>query len=287
MEKIERNESTLSSKLAKDISTSYNSEQPDAVNEDETYSKITLGTEPTTSESEQRVLGVNWNFVEDQLVFDLSGIAELAKTCEPTKRNIVRLSAKFYDPLGYMPPITVQFKQMFQELCESKVGWDDEISHSIRVKWEKLEAELLQMKRILLPRCYFYNISERVISFTIHRFCDASKMTYAAVTCLKNKPFRASGSILWHSGSDWLGQTTKKLEDGDEQCVPPEECLAEMKITKPPSLSTLTLSNSSHGLNDIIRCERFGTLKRLLRVTAYVLRFVKAVQHKKDGERSV
>ena len=397
MEKIERNESTLSSKLAKDISTSHNSEQPDAVDEDETYSKITLGNEPTTSESEQRVLGVNWNFVEDQLVFDLSGIAELAKTFEPTKRNIVRLSAKFYDPLGYMSPITVQFKQMFQELCESKVGWDDEISHSIRVKWEKLVAELLKMKRILLPRCYFYNISERVISSTIHGFCDASKMAYAAVTylvirtasstyvrflasktrvapidkqtiprlellsCLilarllkdveevlrlelqlkdsvcwtdskvalfwiKNEdrewkqfvqngameirnlvspnswrhcpgrdnpadipsrginPSELADSILWHSGPDWLGQTnTEKVEDGDEQCAPPEECLAEMKITKPPSLSTLTLSNSSHGLNEIIRCERFGTLKRLLRVTAYVLRFVKAVQYKKDG----
>ena len=71
MEKIERNESTLSSKLAKDISTSHNSEQPDAVDEDEIYSKITLATEPTTSESEQQVLGVNWNFVEDQHVFDI------------------------------------------------------------------------------------------------------------------------------------------------------------------------------------------------------------------------
>ena len=41
-----------------------------------------------------------------------------------------------------------------------------------------------KMKRILLPRCYFYNISERVISSTIHGFCDASKMAYAAVTYL-------------------------------------------------------------------------------------------------------
>ncbi|CAB3994026.1 Hypothetical predicted protein, partial [Paramuricea clavata] len=118
METIERNETTSSSKLAKDISTSHNSKQPDAVDEDETYSRITLGTEPTASESEQRVIGVNWNFVEDQLVFDLSGIAELPKTSEPTKRNIIRLPAKFYDPLGYMSPITVQFKQIFQELCE-------------------------------------------------------------------------------------------------------------------------------------------------------------------------
>lgn len=66
MKKIESNEATLSSNPAKDISTSHNSEQvSDTVNEDETYSKITLGTEPTISESEQRVLGVNWNFVED------------------------------------------------------------------------------------------------------------------------------------------------------------------------------------------------------------------------------
>ena len=40
------------------------------------------------------------------------------------------------------------------------------------------------MKRILLPRCYFYNISGRVISSIIHDFCDASKMAYAEVTYL-------------------------------------------------------------------------------------------------------
>ena len=116
-------------------------------------------------------LGVNWNFVEDQLVFDLSNIAELAKSCKPTKQNVVRLSTKFYDPLGYISPITVQLKHLFQS-CESKVGWDDEISHLIKVKWERLVAELLKMKRILLPRCCFYNISEKVISSTIHGFCE-------------------------------------------------------------------------------------------------------------------
>ena len=185
MKKIELNESTLSSKPAKHISTRRDSNQPpDAVNEDETYSKITLGTEHTNSESEQLVLGVNWNFVKDQLVFDLSNIAELDKSCKPTKRNVVRLSDKFYDPLGYISPITVQLKHLFQELCESKVGWDDEISHPIRVKWERLVAELLKMKRILLSLCYFYNTSEKVISSTIHGFCDASKIAYAAVTYL-------------------------------------------------------------------------------------------------------
>ena len=73
---------------------------------------------------------------------------------------------------------------MFQELCESKVGWDDEISHPVRVKWERLVAELVKMKRIVLPDCYFCNIREKVISSAIYGFCDASKMAYAGVTYL-------------------------------------------------------------------------------------------------------
>ena len=57
MKKIEFNESTLSSKPAKDISTRCDSNQPPgAVNEDETYSKITLGTEP-------QILKVNKEFL--------------------------------------------------------------------------------------------------------------------------------------------------------------------------------------------------------------------------------
>ena len=97
-------------------------------------------------------------------------------------------------------------------------------------------------------------------------------------------PSDLAGSMLWHSGPDWLSQThTEEFGDADEHCVPPEECLAEMKVTKPSNLLTLTPSDSSHGLNEIIRCERFGTLQRLLRVTAYVLRFVKAAKRRKDG----
>ncbi|CAB4018554.1 Hypothetical predicted protein [Paramuricea clavata] len=50
----------------------------DCVNEDETYSKITLGTSNESSNEEHKVLGVAWNFVEDDLVFDLSHVTELA-----------------------------------------------------------------------------------------------------------------------------------------------------------------------------------------------------------------
>ena len=44
---------------------------------------------------------------------------------EPTKRNVVSMSAIFFDPLGIMSPVNVQFNIFFQTLCKSKVDWDE------------------------------------------------------------------------------------------------------------------------------------------------------------------
>ena len=41
------------------------------IEEDKTYTKSVLGTTEDTSGTEQKVLGVRWNFVSDQFVFHL------------------------------------------------------------------------------------------------------------------------------------------------------------------------------------------------------------------------
>ena len=46
------------------------------------------------------MLGVRCNNVTDQLVMGLKEIASAATTLEPTKRAIVSLVGRFYDPLG-------------------------------------------------------------------------------------------------------------------------------------------------------------------------------------------
>jgi len=65
---------------------------------------------------------VKWNYVQDRLVFDLNEFAILVKNSEPTKRNIVGIACRFYDPLGYVSPVTIQFKMLFRDLCVSKAG---------------------------------------------------------------------------------------------------------------------------------------------------------------------
>ena len=57
--------------------------------------------------SGQRILGTLWNYHNDNLVFDFTNAASLAKRVEPTKRNVISKASKMYDPLGMISPITV------------------------------------------------------------------------------------------------------------------------------------------------------------------------------------
>ena len=95
------------------------------VHEEQSYTKTSLGDAQDSSNSEQKILGVQWNFVEDNLVFDLRTVARLASVCRPTKRNIAAVAAKFYDPIGFILPVVGQFKLLFQDLCLSGADWDN------------------------------------------------------------------------------------------------------------------------------------------------------------------
>ena len=131
------------------------------------------------------MLGICWNPVEDKLQFEVKEIAQLAKQVNPTKRTIVSIAAKFYDPLGIISPIVANFKLIVQELCKMKVDWDEPLQGELLEEWNKLVLNLQQVQPITVSRCYFNGISEPVISHSLIGFCDASLKLYAAVIYLK------------------------------------------------------------------------------------------------------
>ena len=63
------------------------------------------------SEHEQKILGVTLNFVNDELIFN--ELAIQIKGTEPTKRSIVAIATKFYDPIGFVAPVIICFKTLF------------------------------------------------------------------------------------------------------------------------------------------------------------------------------
>ena len=57
---------------------------------------------PSATREEIKVLGVTWDPDSDLLIFDLSAAAH---DLQPTKRNVVSLIGRFYDPLRFISPI--------------------------------------------------------------------------------------------------------------------------------------------------------------------------------------
>lgn len=149
---------------------------------EESYSSSTLGGGQKLCRGEQKVLGVRWDLSTDQLVINLDDIA--ATSLSPTKRNIVSLVGRFYDPLGYLTPVVIQFKLFLRELCETKIDWDQLLTGELMNSWNSLRSSLQNSPCISIPRCYVEGISEKIISYTLCRFCDASIKAYVGVVYL-------------------------------------------------------------------------------------------------------
>ena len=137
---------------------------------EESYSCSTLGGVQKLCHEEQKVLGIRWNLSSDQLVINLDDIASAAMSLSPTKRNIVSLVGRFYDPLGYLTPVVVQFKLFLRELCEAKIDCDQPISGELMDSWNSLRLNLQNSPSISTPRCYLESISEEIMSCTLCGF---------------------------------------------------------------------------------------------------------------------
>ena len=154
------------------------------VEADETYAEVTLATNKTKHPTEQKVLGIRWNVAEDQLVFSLDIMLEGFTVVEPTKRAVISLIGRIYDPLGFLSPVTVCFKMLMQELCKNKLGWDQPLSEDLRTKWTRLIDQLSGSPSLTLPRCCLKGPSSKSKTYQLHGFCDASLAAYAAVVYL-------------------------------------------------------------------------------------------------------
>ena len=110
-------------------------------------------------------------------------IARLARSLEPTKRN-VSLVGKFDDPLGILAPVVVRFKMFLQTMCEAKLEWHQLFPTDLLSKWPKLSVGLLEAQTISIPQCCTKQAEGGVISYTLCGFCDASFGAYATVVYL-------------------------------------------------------------------------------------------------------
>ena len=68
----------------------------------------------------RKVLGINWDLETDTIIFYFHELVNEAFSLPMTKRFILKISAKVFDPLGLISPITIQFKMLLQIIWRNK-----------------------------------------------------------------------------------------------------------------------------------------------------------------------
>ena len=152
--------------------------------DDDTYAKTTVGGVDELEDKEQKILGEIWNRVDDKIVFKFDALIKLCENMKLTKRNLLKIIAKFFDPLGMLSPLTVGMKVMFQEVCQSKLDWDEPLSEAFQERWRKWLSSLKEARSVNLTRCIYDGIGEKVVSYELHGFGDASERAYGAMVYL-------------------------------------------------------------------------------------------------------
>ena len=66
---------------------------------------------------------MNWNCDSDEFIFKFEALLKLAESLQPTRRNLLKVTSSFFDPLGILSPVLVQMKLLFQVMCQEKVAW--------------------------------------------------------------------------------------------------------------------------------------------------------------------
>ena len=130
-----------------------------------------------------KVLGINLDTFNDNFVFEFYDIYSTAALELPvTKRNILKISSTFFDPLGFILPITLPSKLLFKNICSHKFNWDNEVSPLLKRQWTHYLNELNSLRKVSVNRhvlCFHCRDVE------LHSFCDSSGSAYCAVVYVK------------------------------------------------------------------------------------------------------
>lgn len=147
-------------------------------------------TETQTS----KTLGLGWNPKNDEFI--LSPVLNSKKSLTSTKRQILSEISSQFDPLGWIAPVTIKTKILFQQVWSQNMEWDDKVPEDLEKEWSTLRSELINMQEFKITRWLGFDKQNK--SYELHAFCDASEKAYACVvySVLRNDDDRKHINII-------------------------------------------------------------------------------------------
>lgn len=132
------------------------------------------------------VLGLLWDPMKDCLSTKEESlqVTKWMENREVTKRVILSVTQRVFDPIGFTCPVTLLPKLLLQSLWEQRQGWDIPVEAEIATKFHEWTEQLPELSKINIPR-WIQSGPGEAKHLSLHTFADASKKAYSAVIFLR------------------------------------------------------------------------------------------------------
>lgn len=132
-----------------------------------------------TMDDTLKALGIGWSPTEDYFFFKAP---EINTSKALTKRIFLSQAAKLFDPLGWLGPVVLQPKILFQKIWKAELKWDDELPKNLASEWLEFRNQFSELERIKIPRWLGWSNN---LTIELHGFGDACEYAYGACIYLK------------------------------------------------------------------------------------------------------
>ncbi|GFR23018.1 integrase catalytic domain-containing protein [Trichonephila clavata] len=125
-----------------------------------------------------KTLGISWKPLQDCFVFKVSILSKSSFT----KREVLSVIARLYDPLGFLGPVLTRAKILLQRLWQQKLDWDDVLPDQIAKEWKEFVTTFKCIETVKIDRFILTDTWLRVV---LQGFADSSEVAYGAVVYLQ------------------------------------------------------------------------------------------------------
>ena len=139
---------------------------------------ISSGNTECRTDGTEGVLGIKWEPDVDVFRFDAIQIM-VDETV--TKRNVLSMISKIFDPVGLLTPFTVKLKVFMRKIwaMAPKLGWDERLPTNLKSEWEVLAEEMSSISTIAFKRAITPEDAQSKPVLVV--FSDGSENAYGTV----------------------------------------------------------------------------------------------------------
>ncbi|XP_065078747.1 uncharacterized protein LOC135701754 [Ochlerotatus camptorhynchus] len=263
-------------------------------------------------DAEVKTLGLTWLPNVDCFRFKFT-IPPLTPFQILTKRQVLAFIARLFDPLGLLGATITAAKIFMQRLWCLKneqghnLQWDDPLPETVGKEWRAFHEQIPSLNDVRIPRCV---VAPGSVSVEFHCFSDASIVAYGVTIYVRSQEQNGTVSVhlltskskvaplkvqslprlelcgallaaqLWEKVAEslkveendlwWHGPTW--LKDSPEEWPKAAENPTEKDLERRRNAMVCVSSKKSGFISDYL--SKFSTFTKLIRMTAYWLRFL-------------